>query len=100
MGYITQLRVIDEVGLVSPQVARRRATGEPGWYADIVTAQKPDWLVVRRGALTSGNAFAGRGRPFRSVAERDTVLARYRVATWLGEEKSEAALGVFRRSGP
>ena len=76
IGFRCPLRVIDEVGLVSPAVAKRRLRG-PGWYADVVAAQKPNWLVVRSDVLASGAAFAGAGAPFRSAAERDRLLADY-----------------------
>ena len=43
--------VVDEVGLVSPAVAKRRLQG-PGWYADVAGAERPDWMVTRRAAIT------------------------------------------------
>jgi arabinofuranosyltransferase len=69
-------RVLDEVGLVSPEVSRRRRQG-PGWYADIVAGQRPEWLVVRAGLLRRGEAFTGAGAPFRSLEERLATLAAY-----------------------
>jgi hypothetical protein len=77
IGYsIGDARIVDEVGLVSPQVTRRRLEG-PGWYTDVVAREKPEWLVVRRSMLAGGEAYAGRGAPFRAPAERDSLLARY-----------------------
>jgi arabinofuranosyltransferase len=76
IGYSLPLTVIDEVGLVSPEVARRRLEG-PGWYTDIATRERPDWLVIRKSVLEQDGAFAGRGAPFRSPAERDSLFARY-----------------------
>jgi arabinofuranosyltransferase len=76
IGFRSSLRVLDESGLVSPEIARRRVQG-PGWYADVVRRSHPDWLVVRAAVLESGEAFAGAGAPFRSGAERDAVLADY-----------------------
>jgi hypothetical protein len=96
VGYRCPVVVVDEVGLVSPGVAQRRLQG-PGWYADIAAAERPDWLVVRRGVLSSEEAFAGRGAPFRSAAERDSVLARYEVATQIDETSGLASLLVFHR---
>src|SRR6185437_5941272 len=52
IGFETPLRVIDEVGLVSPQVVRRRHQGS-GWYTDLVESEHPQWLVVRYGVLRS-----------------------------------------------
>jgi hypothetical protein len=94
--YNAGLRVVDEVGLVSPQVAKRRLEG-PGWYADIVQREGPEWLVVRRTFLKSGAAWAGAGAPFRNAAERDSLLARYEVVHATDEEAGDIALAVLRR---
>jgi hypothetical protein len=61
IGYRNSLVIVDEVGLVSPSVARRRARG-PGWYTDVVAEQRPDWLVVRRGLITRGEGGSPRDR--------------------------------------
>lgn len=96
VGYEAPVRIVDEVGLVSPAVARRRLEGA-GWYADVVGVERPEWLVIRRGVLRSGAGFAGAGAPFRSSAERDTLLARYELATVIDEVAGEAALVVLHR---
>lgn len=96
VGYQTHLVVLDEVGLVSPRIAARRLQG-PGWMNDVVTAEDPEWLVIRRGVLQSGEAFAGAGAPFRSATERDGMLARYGMATVQNDAAGEAALAVLRR---
>jgi hypothetical protein len=87
IGYLCPLRVIDEVGLVSPEVPRRRAQG-PGWYADIVHRRHPDFLVVRLANLKRNENFAGAQAPFRSPAERDAVLAEYADVTPIGNTES------------
>jgi hypothetical protein len=97
VGYQNPLVVVDEVGLVSPRVTARRLEG-PGWYADVAAAERPDWLVVRRGMIASGDAFAGRGAPFRNAAERDSLLARYTLATVIDEPSGPMALAVYRRA--
>jgi hypothetical protein len=99
IGYRCPVVVVDEVGLVSPEVARRRMQG-PGWYTDVADAERPEWIVVRRDVLESGTGFAGRGAPFRSVAERDTLLARYQVATVIREPERDLEMLVLRRSRP
>jgi hypothetical protein len=96
VGYSVPLTVIDEVGLVSPEVARRRLAG-PGWYTDVVDARRPEWLVVRRGVLRGGQAFAGAGAPFRGAAERDALLQRYTVSTVVDTMSGDQALIVLRR---
>ena len=96
IGWRAPLRVIDEVGLVSPDVLARRLEG-PGWYTDVVARRNPDWLVVRRGVVASGAAFAGAGRLFRDQAERDSVFARYALVQELDPRSGENALQVRRR---
>lgn len=96
IGYRNPLVVVDEVGLVSPAVAKRRAEG-PGWYTDVVNAQRPDWLVVRRGLLSRGAGFAGRWAPLRDAAERDSLSAHYGVAQTLSPEAGDQSLLVLRR---
>jgi len=96
IGFQNPLRVVDEIGLVSPRVAARRRGGA-GWYADIAAAERPDWLVVRRGVMTHGLAFAGRGAPFRDGAERDSLLARYRELPGQADNTADQALILYRR---
>jgi hypothetical protein len=97
IGYRNPLVVIDEIGLVSPEVARRRLQGS-GWYTDVIAKRSPDYLVVRRGVLLQGTAFAGTGSPFRDTAERDSLLARYEVVDAGIEGGGPNALTVLHRA--
>ena len=97
VGWRNPVVVVDEVGLVSPAVARRRLRG-PGWYADVADRERPDWIVLRRDALTGGDAFAGAGAPFRTPEERDTLFSRYAQATIVDEQVGGGnALVILRR---
>ncbi len=96
VGWLAPLRVIDETGLVSPAVAKRRLEGA-GWYADVVRQERPDWIVVRAGVLSAAQAFAGQGAPFRDLAERDSTVAHYARETTLEEEAGANALLILRR---
>lgn len=96
VGFRAPLVILDEVGLVSPQVARRRGQG-PGWYADIATQERPDWLVVRHAFLSAGRSFAGAGAPFRNPAERESLLARYAVEAQVDTVSGENSLVVMSR---
>ena len=97
IGYAAPLRIIDEVGLVSPRVAERRKAG-PGWYADVTAEERPEWLVVRYGVMRTGQAFAGAGAPFRSAAERDSTLAPYDVAARGEEQVRDETLLILHRA--
>jgi hypothetical protein len=92
-----RLVVLDEVGLVSPAIAHRRREG-PGWYADLVSRERPEWLLSRRGVLLRNAAFAGAGQPFRSDEERDRTLADYTVAAAQDTSIGDAAWLVLRRA--
>lgn len=96
VGFGAPVQIIDEVGLVSPQVAARRLRG-PGWYADVVSQERPDWLVVRRGLMTGGRAFAGAGAPFRTPEERAALFSGYTVETVTDTLAGDNALLVLSR---
>jgi hypothetical protein len=96
IGYSCRLRVIDEIGLVSPAVAERRKQGD-GWMADVIAHERPDWLITRRGILegaNSGAAYAGRGRPFRDDAERVRTLAVYSPLAIIEPAAGDQALEI------
>jgi hypothetical protein len=78
IGSVSGLRVVDEVGLVTPWVAQEREKGN-GWYARVIGRAHPDYVVVRQGWLDGGVAWAGTGAPFVSRAEHDSVMADYAV---------------------
>jgi hypothetical protein len=98
VGWQNPVVIVDEVGLVSPAVAKRRLRG-PGWYADVAAAERPDWIVIRRGALAGAAAFAGAGAPFRGAAERDTLFSHYVQAALVDEQAGgENALVILKRA--
>jgi hypothetical protein len=97
IGWRVPAVIIDESGLVSPQVLRRRLQGA-GWYADVVGAERPDVLVVRAGLRWSNVAYGGNASPFRSSAERGRVFAGYdEVSPPAGAAMSGTSLLVYRR---
>jgi hypothetical protein len=93
---LRRLQVLDEIGLVSPEVARRRREGA-GWYSEILARRKPEWIVARAGTLRSGAAFAGIAAPFRSEAERDAALQPYRIALASDTLANDQTFYVLRR---
>lgn len=96
VGYLNRLVVIDEVGLVSPAVSERRKQGA-GWMTDTIVRTRPDWLVVRRSQLDQAAGFAGIGAPFRSTAERDSMLSGYRLSAEIFKEAGENRLTIWQR---
>ncbi len=94
VGYVTGLKVIDEVGLVSPEVPRLRRAGA-GWYTDVVRARQPNYLVVRPALVDQNKALTGAATPFRSLAERDSLLAGYALVG--APPKTADELVVLRR---
>jgi hypothetical protein len=97
VGWRNPVVIVDEVGLVSPSVAKRRLQG-PGWYTDVAGAERPDWIVIRQTVLTGTAAFAGAGTPFRTRAERDTLFSRYAQTAVVDEQAAgENALVILQR---
>lgn len=78
IGWVSGLRVVDEVGLVTPWVAEERARGD-GWYARIVARTRPDYIVIRRNWLEGRVDWAGAGSPFVSRAQQDSAMAGYEL---------------------
>jgi hypothetical protein len=99
IGYGSGLRVLDEVGLVTPWIARERRAGD-GWYARVLEREHPDYLVIRRDWLEGGVSWAGIGAPFASRAQADRALADYEpVRQRAGQGLPEGAglLRILRR---
>jgi len=95
IGWGTKLRIVDEIGLVSPWVAKRRKQGD-GWMTDVLLREHPRWLVIRRGVIQQGEAFAGAGRPFRDETERKAVSQAYGLVTTIHPEDGPNALEIRR----
>jgi len=52
---------------------------------------------MRYGMVRTGAAFAGKGAPFRSAAERDSLLARYHLVAQAEETLRDQSLVILRR---
>jgi hypothetical protein len=90
------LKIIDEVGLVSPEATVARREG-PGWYGRLLDRQRPDWLVARASLIKRGAAFAGVGAPFRDTADQVRALAPYDIAAASDTTQSDQSLVVLHR---
>ena len=78
IGSFSGLRVVDEVGLVTPWVAEERANGD-GWYARVIERTRPDYVVYRKDWLDGGVDWAGVGSPFVTQEQQDSTMADYEV---------------------
>jgi hypothetical protein len=99
IGYVSGMRVVDEVGLVTPWVAREREQGD-GWYARVLQRDRPDYVVIRRDWLAGGVSWAGAGAPFVSQQQADSALTDYevlRLRAGQGLPEGAARLLILRR---
>lgn len=77
IGYYSRRRILDEVGLVSPEMVPLNRAGD-GWFARMLEAERPDYVVERPGYLLR-NLTINSGVPmFRTQEERLAFLAAYR----------------------
>ena len=90
------LRVLDDVGLVTPRASESRRRG-PGCHADLLEATRPDWLVIRAGLLRGGSAFAGATAPFTDIDQRRRLLAPHEFVSRGDSTAGEQALVAFHR---
>lgn len=102
VGWTSELRVLDEVGLVTPWIAAERRRGD-GWYGRVIAREQPEYVVIRRDWLAGGVGWAGIGAPFVSAAERDSVMAAYepvRRRAGAALPPGAARLQILRRVSP
>jgi hypothetical protein len=89
IGYYSQRRILDLVGLVSPEMVPLNRRGA-GWFAEMQRRFHPDYIVERPAYLLR-NSTINTGVPmFRTSEERDRLLAEYApVATFRSNEAPE-----------
>ncbi len=83
IGYIgyyagPDVRIIDEIGIVSPPIISHRKTGE-GWYIRAIQDLNPDYIVEYTRSMEENIAEGGSSPLFREEAERDWLFANYRI---------------------
>lgn len=76
IGYYSGRRILDEVGLVSPEMVPLNRRGG-GWFSDMLDELHPDYIVERPGYLLRNRTLNSGVPLFRNSAERDGFLARY-----------------------
>ena len=89
IGYYSQRRILDLVGLVSPEMVPLNRRGA-GWFAEMQRKFHPDYIVERPSYLLR-NSTINTGVPmFRTSEERDRLLAEYApVATFRSSDAPE-----------
>jgi hypothetical protein len=76
IGYFSQRRVLDEVGLISPQMVPLNRAGA-GWFVDMLNRYQPDYVVERPSYLVRNLTLNTRVPMFRSPIEREEFLSDY-----------------------
>jgi len=110
IGYIgyyagIERRIVDEIGLVAPEITDIRGEG-PGWYTRALRRVAPDYLVQYRAALEE-NASEGTGDPLFKNREEELVfrsqyspVAEFDVTDrFPGVSTREKAYVILRRTG-
>jgi hypothetical protein len=77
IGYYSRRKILDEVGLVSPEVIRFNRRGA-GWFTAVVKTFHPDYIVERPHFLMKNMTLNTDVPMFASPAERDWFWANYR----------------------
>jgi arabinofuranosyltransferase len=78
VGWVTGMKVLDEVGLVSPWIAGLRKQGD-GWYYRVIQQDKPTYLLFRYVSFMENRAYFGAGGLWASAAQKSEVLRSYKV---------------------
>jgi len=76
IGYYSERRILDEVGLVSPEMVPLNRAGA-GWFSDMHGRLKPDYIVERPAYLLMNRTLNTAVPMFRSMAEREAFAAEY-----------------------
>jgi hypothetical protein len=76
VGYYSGRRILDEVGLVSPEMIPLNREGA-GWFGRMLTRHRPDYVVERPSYLIRNETLLTGVRMFASEAEREAFLAEY-----------------------
>lgn len=83
-----QLSVIDDVGLVNPWMAARRAQGR-GWRTDAIARYRPDWIILRLREYALPETWTvGASPPYYGKA--DARLPGYRVVYCPGAKRLDS----------
>ena len=83
IGYFSRRRILDEVGLVSPEMIPLNRAGE-GWFTEMLRRYRPEYVVERPTYLVRNLTLNSRVPMFRTPVEREEFLSQYAaVATFM-----------------
>lgn len=96
IGYETGMRMVDEIGLVSPVAITERKGGR-GWYGRLVRRERPDWILMRRSQIQYGPALNGHDAPFADSLDVRCVTRGYAAEAFFGPIEKPNTTILFRR---
>jgi hypothetical protein len=76
IGYYSRRRILDEVGLVSPEMVALNRAGA-GWFPEMLRRYAPEYVVERPTYLLYNRTLNSGVTIFRTAEEREEFLARY-----------------------
>lgn len=76
IGYYSKRRILDEVGLVSPEMVALNRAGA-GWFPEMLARHRPDYIVERPSYLLRNRTLNSKVPMFRTADDRDRFLADY-----------------------
>lgn len=86
LGFRTDLRVIDMVGIVSPAPPRG-----PGWMGERIRSERPDWIVARYSEISTLGGFGAESPAFLSAADMASAIAAYKPVRWIASGRNSKA---------
>lgn len=96
IGYFSRRRVLDEVGLVSPEMIPLNRAGA-GWFPEMIERYRPAYIVERPVYLVLNKTLNSRVRIFRTPEERERFVAQYEpVATFSDSDVPKSLISDYR----
>jgi hypothetical protein len=97
IGYIgyyagPQLRILDEIGIVTPQIVQLRKCGA-GWYTHAAKTLRPDYIVQYQFAIDHNQMEGTQERLFTSDDDAASFLAEYKAVKVFSVSQSYPLIG-------
>jgi hypothetical protein len=96
IGYYSRRRVLDEVGLVSPEMIPLNRAGA-GWFPEMIARYQPAYIVERPVYLVLNKTLNSRVPIFRTTGEREQFVAQYEpVAAFSDSDVPKSLISDYR----